>query len=70
METQRYIERARHLEKPRKSVCDPSQLSGSINLQDGEIMLFPNKKKRVDRANLVPRLEVRFGSGKRLGSHC
>ena len=67
METQRYIDRARHLEKPRKSVFDSSQLSGSINVQDGGIMLFPNKKNNMDRANLVPRVEVRFGSGKRLG---
>ena len=55
--TQRYIDRARHLEKPRKSVFGSSQ--------DGGIMLFPN-----NRANLVLRVEVRFGSGKRLGSHC
>ena len=54
-ETQTYTDRGRHLEKPRerptsplKSVIDSPQLSGSINVQDGRITLFP--KKIMDRA--------------------
>ena len=54
-ETQTYTDLGRHLERPRerptsplKSVIDSPQLSGSINVQDGRITLFP--KKIMDRA--------------------
>ena len=64
METQRYIDRARHLEKPRKSVFDSSQLSGSINVQDGGIMLFPNKKTTWIGPTSSPGSRLNSGQGR------
>ena len=69
METQTYIVRSRHLEKPRKklreegwvreegtsplkSVFDSSQLSGSINLQDGRTTLLSEKKNHGLRCKI------------------
>ena len=57
-ETPRYIDRGHHLENP-KSVFDSSQLSGSINVQDGGLTSFSIKKSGIALQN-TPALQANY----------